>query len=216
MRKIKKQLALLLALVMCLAMGITANAAPSPSGETQTPAEIAKEAVIVPEGSGIKNLEITAVPSDSPARASITALIEAITATGVKVEKSILVDITAEGSGEVQFNVGKEYAGQHVYLKHYNGTSWEDAGSGVVSAEGIVTFVLKDFSPYAILITSTKSATPAASSTSSESSSSSSSTTDSSKSPKTGETMTILAVELLAAACVATVIIAGKKVKRVN
>lgn len=214
LRKAKKQIALVLALVMCLAMGLTANAAPSPTGTPQDPANISENHVSVPEGSGVTNLKIGEVPADSPARASLAAHIEGMSA---KIERVILVDITAEGSGLVQFFVGKEYAGNHVYLKHYNGTAWEEVGSGVVSKDGMVSIAVKEFSPYAIVITSVKDAAPAAGTTGGTSSATTTSTTDgSATSPKTGETMTILAVELLAAACLVTAIVAGKKVRKAN
>lgn len=199
-------------------MGLTANAAPSPSGTAQNPASITADDASVPEGSGITDLQITTVPADSPARTSVAAQVEGMKTAGIPVQKVILAEITAKGSGMVQFNVGKEYAGNHVYLKHYNGTAWEDIGSGIVSKDGIVSFTLKDFSPYAIMITSVKDAAPASSKGSSSSSTTdtASTTAATAASPKTGETMTILAVELLAVVCVITAIVAGKKVRRAN
>lgn len=198
MRKFKKQLTLALAVAMTLAMGITASAAPSPAASVQEAIVLAKEAIVVPEGSTVVVKNITAVAADSPARTTLVDQVKSLESTGLAVEKVILMDLEADGSGEVEFKVGSEYAGKKVYARHFNGTSWDDIGSAVVNADGSVTFTFASFSPVALVV-----ATEAAAA-------------DSAVSPKTGENMTILAVQFLAMASIATLFVAGKRAKRTN
>ena len=197
MRKFKKQLTLALAVVMTLAMGITASAAPSPAGRVQDAVVLSEDAVVVPAGSTVVVKSISAVAADSPARTTLVDEVKGLEATGLSVEKVILMDLEADGSGEVEFKVGSEYTGKTVYARHFNGTSWDDIGSAVVSADGTITFTFKSFSPVALVIATEGGA-------------------DSAVSPKTGENMTILAVQFLAMASIVTLFVAGRKTRKTN
>ena len=203
MKNLRRAFALVLALALTFAMGITAMAAPSPTATVQSATALGSSAVTIPAGSTVK---ISAIVEVGASDASRTSLATELKALGTEIQKVFLMDVQATGSGAVTFFVGTQYAGKTVICEHYNTTTqkWEKIGTATVDANGNCTFTFTSFSPVALAISASAATTT----------SSSTSTTTATTSPKTGENSMIFVMELFALACIATAVVAGRKAKQ--
>ena len=209
MKNLRRAFALVLALALTFAMGITAMANPSPTGKIQNETVLTKTEVTAPAGSSVLIGGIVAIGKSDPVR---TSLDSEVSAAGVAVEKLFLMEVQATGSGEVQFYVGKEYAGKTVICWHYSVTAgkWEKIGTGTVDANGYCKFSFTSFSPVALTIAAGAATTTATTATTAATKATTATATTS---PKTGDM--IFVVELFALACLATAVIAGRKAKQI-
>lgn len=183
--KMKKLAALGAAMVMSLALGLTAFASSSPvsTGSSSVKGAVDKNgnAVEVTLKGGVDSAIVNAIKSESALKAVLgDAYVEGMTVVDV-------VDVDYEGNKEdfpitVTFNVPGVTSSTKVALLHYTGGAWKADVTDVKAGNGTITGTFSSFSPVAIVVD--KSAA------------------DSSvKSPKTGETtmpIVMMAIGVLA------------------
>lgn len=183
--KMKKLAALGAAMVMSLALGLTAFASSSPvsTGSSSVKGAVDKNgnAVEVTLKGGVDSAIVNAIKSDSALKAVLgDAYVEGMTVVDV-------VDVQYKGNKEdfpitVTFNVPGVTASTKVALVHYTNGAWKADVTDVKAGNGTITGTFSSFSPVAIVVD--KSAA------------------DSSvKSPKTGETtmpIVMMAIGVLA------------------
>lgn len=211
MKNFRRALALVFALALTFAMGITAMANPSPVASVND----WSNDVTVPAGSSVV-ITGTADVSDA-VWDSLVADFDAFNKSqGRGYDAVWCFDLQATGSGAVDFNLGTFAAGQTVTCRHFNEATqtWELIGNAVVGSNGIVTFSFSSFSPVALYFDSPdKNAGTATASAATTAALAKTATANSATSPKTGDM--IFVVELFALACVATAAFAAKKAKQI-
>lgn len=211
MKNFRRALALVCALALTFAMGITAMANPSPVADPVNWTGFAS----VPAGSSVVITGVTDV-ADSVWDSLFATLDEFNKSEGRGYDAICLFDIQATGAGAVNFDLGTWAAGQTVTCRHFNEATqtWERIGNAVVGSDGIVTFSFSSFSPVAIYLDSPdKNAGTATASAATTAALAKTATANSATSPKTGDM--IFVVELFALACVATAAFAAKKAKQI-
>lgn len=183
--KMKKLAALGAAMVMSLALGLTAFASSSPvsTGSSSVKSAVDKngKAITVELTGNVESAIVNAIKSDSALKAVLgDAYVEGMTVVDV-------VDVQYKGNKEdfpitVTFNVPGVTASTKVALVHYTNGAWKADVTDVKAGNGTITGTFSSFSPVAIVVD--KSAA------------------DSSvKSPKTGETtmpIVMMAIGVLA------------------
>ena len=177
--KAKKLTALLSAMVLALALGMTAFAAGSASTGGVT------------DGATGSGMEFT-ISQSSVAGPSVEQLRQILGSDFVEGMHVIdVVDVTAPagttGPYTIQFSVRGITADSNVAVLHYDGTQWErNTVSGVSAGNGTITATFQSLSPVALIADTADS-----------------SSTSSTASPKTGESTTVVligGIALLAAA----------------
>lgn len=183
--KMKKLAALGAAMVMSLALGLTAFASSSPvsTGSSSVKGAVDKNgnAVEVTLKGGVDSAIVNAIKSESALKAVLgDAYVEGMTVVDV-------VDVEYDGSSDtlpvtVTFNVPGVTSSTKVALLHYTGGAWKADVTDVKAGNGTITGTFSGFSPVAIVVDKS-----AADSTV--------------KSPKTGETtmpIVMMAIGVLA------------------
>ena len=177
--KAKKLTALLSAMVLALALGMTAFAAGSASTGGVT------------DGATGGGVEYSISPSSVPGP-SVAALQQILGSDFVEGMRVIdVVDVTAPAGVvapyTITFSVRGVTADSHVAVLHWDGASWErNSVSGVSAGNGTITATFQSLSPVALVADTADS-----------------SSTSSTASPKTGESTTVVligGIALLAAA----------------
>ena len=178
--KAKKLTALLSAMVLALALGMTAFAAGSASTGGVT------------DGATGGGVEFSISPSSVPGP-SVAALQQILGSRFVEGMHVIdVVDVTAPAGVKapytITFSVRGVTADSNVAVLHYDGANWETSSvSGVSAGNGTITATFQSLSPVALVADTADS----------------SSTSSSTASPKTGESTTVVligGIALLAAA----------------
>jgi 2',3'-cyclic-nucleotide 2'-phosphodiesterase/3'-nucleotidase len=119
---------------------------------------IGSKNVTVPSGSKVVINGITAVKDSAAITALKDSLISLITkATGDKttVQKIALFDISATGSGKVNINVGKDYAGLYAVVGHFHNNAWTTQQCKV-DANGNIEPAFASFSPIFVAVTTSQ------------------------------------------------------------
>ena len=124
----------------------------------------------VPKNSHVKLKGIEAIAKNSPSFTALPAFMERVIkdilkTQGVEITEASAAntvlyartfDLQAEGSGNVEIYVGKEYAGNIAIVGHYTNGAWE-AQQCPIDRNGNIEPYFASFSPVSILVTSAKS-----------------------------------------------------------